>query len=413
MNFFNGIVNGLREIWSHKLRSALTMVCILLGVGSVVLTVGFVNGLFSNWNRWLAESGGLEKISVLDQPAPEAQQAIKGRSPGRSMTDVRAILAASRYVRRVSPEMDLEGRFQRGRVTHRARLQGVTPAIFPINRTEVESGRPLCDLDVQKASSVVVLGSTIAKTLFKPGEEPVGSTVRVNGLLCEVIGVVRRYTLNNSDDPGEWNPMEGLKNNIAFIPITTMQRKLVGDIPLTWLNAQITDVARLHEAVEEVQNIVRATHRGIDDFRVRTGEEDLQELQGMQRNFMVVGLTIGAVTLIIGGIGIMNLMLASINERVREIGIRKALGAWDEDVFLQFMAESVALSLVGGAVGVGAGCGLIELMQRIPGFSVKPEISIGAVIVGFSFSVITGVVSGIYPAVLASRLDPIEALRYE
>lgn len=412
MNFFNGIVNGLREIWSHKLRSALTMVCILLGVGSVVLTVGFVNGLFSNWNQWLAESGGLEKIAVLDQPAPESQQAIKGRSPGRTMADVRAIQAASRHARLVSPEMDLDGRFQRGRVTHRARVQGVTPAIFTINRTQVEFGRPLCELDVQKASSVVVLGSTIAKKLFKPGEDPIGATVRVNGLLCEVVGVVKRYTMG-SDDPEDWNPMEGLKNNIAFIPITTMQRKLVGDIPLSWVNVQIEDVSRLHEAVEEVQNIVRATHRGIDDFRIRTGEEDLQELQGMQRNFMVVGITIGAVTLIIGGIGIMNLMLASINERVREIGIRKALGAWDGDVFLQFMAESVALSVVGGAVGVAVGGGLIEIMQRLPGFTVKPEISLGAVAVGFTFSVITGIVSGIYPAVLASRLDPIEALRYE
>ena len=412
MNFFNGIVNGLREIWSHKLRSALTMVCILLGVISVVLTVGFVNGLFSNWNQWLVEGGGLEKIFVADQPAPESQQAIKGRSPGRTMADVRAIQAASRYAKLVSPEMDLDGRFQRGRVTYRARLQGVTPAIFTINRTRVEFGRSICDLDVQKASSVVVLGSTVAKKLFKPGEDPVGASVRVNGLLCQVIGVGKRYTMG-SDEPEQWNPMEGLKNNLAFIPITTMQRKMVGDIPLTHLTLQVPDVSRLHEAVEEVQNILRASHRGIDDFRVRTAEEALQDLEKMQRNFMHVGMTIGAVTLIIGGIGIMNLMLASINERVREIGIRKALGAWDEDVFLQFMAESVALSLVGGAVGVGAGCGLIEIMQRIPDFSMKPEISLGAVAVGFTFSVITGVVSGIYPAILAARLDPIEALRYE
>jgi len=412
MNFFAGILNGLREIWSHKLRSALTMVCILLGVGSVVLTVGFVNGLFSNWNKWLAESGGLEKIAIVDQQAPEAQQAIKARSPGRSMRDVAALRDGSRHANLISPEIDLDSRFQRGRAVHRARVQGVTPAIFTINRTEVEHGRPLCDLDVQKAASVVVLGSTVAKKLFKPGEEPVGSTVRINGLLCEVVGVVRRYAFND-EDPEEWNPMEGLKNNIAFIPITTMQQKLVGDVPLTWVNVQVKNVDALHQAVEEVENIIRSSHRGIDDFRIRTGEEDLQELQDMQRNFMVVGTTIGAVTLIIGGIGIMNLMLASINERVREIGIRKALGAWDEDVFVQFMAESVALSLVGGAIGVAAGCGLIELMQRIPGLSVKPEISLAAVIVGFCFSVVTGIASGIYPAALASRLDPIEALRFE
>jgi putative ABC transport system permease protein len=411
MNFLAGIVNGLREIWSHKLRSALTMMCILLGVGSVVLTVGFVNGLFSNWNRWLAESGGLEKIAVLEQPAPEAQQAIKARSPGRTMNDVQALSEGARHIALISPEMDLDSRFQRGRVTQRARAQGVTPAIFVINRLEVEHGRAVTDLDVQRASSVVVLGSTVARKLFKPDEDPLGATVRVNGLLCEVVGVLRRYAMKA--DPEEWNPLEGLKNNIAFLPITTMQRKLVGDIPLTWLNVQVRDVRRLHDAVGEMQNIVRASHRGIEDFRVKTGEEDLQELQSMQRNFMVVGTTIGAVTLVIGGIGIMNLMLASINERVREIGIRKALGAWDEDVFLQFMAESVALSLVGGAIGVAAGCGLIEIMQRMPSFTVKPEISLTAVVVGFSFSVVTGILSGIYPAILASRLDPIEALRFE
>lgn len=387
------------------------MVCILLGVASVVLTVGFVNGLFSDWNQWLAESGGLEKIAVLDQPPPEAQQAVKGRSPGRTLADVRAIRDASRHARLISPEIDLDARFQRGRVTYRARVQGVTPALFVINRTEVADGRPLSDLDVQRAASVVVLGSTVAKKLFPSGENPLGQTVRINGLLCEVVGVVRRYAMN--DNPDDWNPMEGLKNNIAFIPLSTMQRKLVGDIPLTWLNVQVRDVNRLHEAVDEIQNIVRASHRGIDDFRISTGEEALQELQSMQRNFMVVGTTIGAVTLVIGGIGIMNLMLASINERVREIGIRKALGAWDEDVFIQFMAESVALSLVGGAVGVGAGCGLIAVMQNMPDFMVKPEISLGAVAVGFSFSVLTGVLSGIYPAFLASRLDPIDALRYE
>ncbi len=412
MNFFSGIVNGLREIWSHKLRSALTMVCILLGVASVVLTVGFVNGLFSNWNAWLAESGGLEKIAIVDQAVPESQQAIKGLSPGRTMRDVDAIAAGSRFASSISPEIDLDSRLQRGSVTHRARTQGVTPAIFVINRTEVAYGRPLTEFDVNTAASVVVLGSTIVKKLFKPDEEPLGASVRVNGVPCEVVGIVKRYEFKNQGDD-DWNPMETLKNNIAFIPITTMQRKLLGDQPLTWLNVQVKDVAHLHDAVDELQNIVRSSHRGIEDFRVSTSEENLQEIESMQRNFMIVGTTIGGVTLIIGGIGIMNVMLASINERVREIGIRKALGAWDSDVFLQFMAESVALSVVGGAIGVLAGCGLIQLMHMSPGITVRPEISAGAVFVGFSFSVVIGIVSGIYPAALASRLDPIEALRFE
>jgi len=413
MNFLSGLLNGLNEIWSHKMRSFLTLTCILLGVASVVLTVGFINGLFANWNQWLAESGGLEKIAIIDATPPEEQRRIQSRSPGKTRNDLEIIRENSRYANAISPELDLEeARLQRGSVTYRTRIQGCEPAIFQINRLEVAQGRKLTDLDGVGMANVVVLGSTVARKLFKPGEEPLGAVVRINGLPCEVVGILRHYAFDQ-EDLDEWNPLEGLKNNVAFMPLSTLQWKLLGHRPLTWLNVQVNDVGRLREAVDELQNMVRASHRGIADFRVQTAEDELQSLDEMRGNFMLIGMIVGGVTLVIGGISIMNLMLASISERVREIGIRKALGAWDEDVFLQFMTESVTLSLAGGSLGVVAGCGVIQLLRVLPELSVVPEISISAVIVGFVFSVVIGIVSGIYPALVAARLDPIDALRFE
>lgn len=413
MNFISGILNGLGEIWSHKLRSLLTMVCILLGVSSVVITVGFVEGLFTNWVQWLAEAGGLEKISIFPNPAPENQQHLTGRSTGLSQQDALAIRAGSRYPEAISPEIDVkDSRLQKGGTSYRVRVQAVTPAIFDINRLEVEKGRTLSDLDVRRCTNVIVIGSTVAQKLFKESEEPLGTIIRVNGLPCEIVGVLRKYAVKNKEAAGDHDPYEG-KNNVAFIPLTTAKKKLLEEQPLTFLNVRVANIDALERPVGELTNIMRFAHRGVQDYKVRTMEENFSRLDTMKSNFTIVGMSIGAVTLIVGGIGIMNLMLASINERVREIGVRKALGAWNEDLFVQFMAEAIALSLVGGTAGVLCGAGLIQAAHYIPAFTTPPELSISAIIAGFVISVFTGIFAGIYPALLASRLDPIEALRFE
>jgi len=213
---------------------------------------------------------------------------------------------------------------------------------------------------------------------------------------------------------GDYNVLER-KNSVAFAPITTMQRRVSAQDTVDQISVRVDDASNLGKLVEEVKAILARSHRGINDFEVGTAQQSLEYVTSMRRNFFIVGCGVGAITLLVGGIGIMNLMLASINERVREIGIRKAIGAWNRDIFVQFIAEAIALSAVGGLFGVGVGVVCIRMLRRamMGGNTAPPMLSITAIFVGLAFSVVVGVIAGVYPAVRASRLDPIEALRYE
>ena len=194
-----------------------------------------------------------------------------------------------------------------------------------------------------------------------------------------------------------------------------MQRRLLGSDQLDDLTIEVSDTNNLDRAVEEIKSILTRTHRGVRDFNAYSEQENIERSNSMRRNFFVVGCGVGAITLLVGGIGIMNLMLASINERVREIGIRKAIGAWSRDIFAQFIAEAIALSTLGGLAGVAVGVMAVRIMQHAMsgGNNSPPILSLPAILIGLGFSVFVGIVAGLYPALRASRLDPIEALRYE
>ncbi len=406
MTFLSGILHGLDEIWAHKLRSILTITCVLLGVASLVIIAGFIAGLFQSELDWMEESGGLEKVSIEAEESGGDAPEVK-----RTWQEVEALRALARHARRVSPEASLgrAGSLRRLNKQVYGRLRGVTPAAFFVDRLATVSGRTLTDLDVARANSVVVLGSEMARSLFPNGEDPLGAVVLVSGLPCEVVGVLKRYEIQT-----EYGSMSiRSKNNVALAPITTLQQKLSGNSALTELNVQIDDPTRMRLGVDELNNIILALHGGKKVANVSTNEQQLQQLGNMQRNFLMVGGGVGAITLLVGGIGIMNLMLASINERFREIGVRKALGATRSNIFLQFLAEAVALSMLGGAVGALMGCGVIKVLQGALAKSAPPQISPTAIAVGFAFSVATGLLAGLYPAWRAARLDPIVALRYE
>lgn len=406
MTFFSGILHGLDEIWAHKLRSALTIVCVLLGVASLVLIAGFIAGLFQSQLDWLAESGGLEKVSIEAEDAGPNTPEIK-----RSWQEVASLTALARHARRVSPEATLSrpGSLRRRGRGDYCRVRGVTPAAFFVDRLAVAAGRVLSDLDVARANSVVVLGADMAAALFSQGENPLGAVVIVSGLPCEVVGVLKKYEIQT-----EYGAMSiRRKNRIALLPITALQSKISGDRALTELNVQIDDPTRMRLGVDELNNIIGALHGGKKVANVSTNEQELQQMGNMQRNFLMVGGGVGTITLLVGGIGIMNLMLASINERFREIGVRKALGATRSNIFLQFLAEAVALSMLGGAAGALLGCAVIQALQGPMSRYAPPQISPLAIVVGFGFSVATGLLAGLYPAWRAARLDPIVALRYD
>lgn len=409
MNLLAGILNGLAEIRAHKLRSLLTILCVLLGVASLVLTVGFVEGMFTSWASSLRERGGIERVTISGVEPPAWQRLSKGSSPGLTEDDAAAIIEMAPHISEVAPE--IEERWTRMRAGERettARFVGATMESFDVGRYEVARGRAFGSADFTGAEPVVILGSGPAGALFPAGEDPVGQTVYIREIPYRVIGVLRHYEALF----GRFNALRW-KNEIAFIPLTTFQQRVKGRRQLSSINVRVSDIDSIPEAVDAITNILTARHRGILDFEVRTSEGELASYAETRRNYMLFAAAIGTVSLLVSGIGIMNLMLASITERVREIGIRKAVGARDRDIFLQFVVESVTLSAVGGALGLAAATFLVGFLQGVLPESAQPQLSHSALATGFVFSALTGVLAGLYPAFEAAKHDPIEALRHE
>jgi ABC-type antimicrobial peptide transport system permease subunit len=407
MNFLAGILNALAEVWTHKLRSILTITCVFLGVSSLVVVVGLLTGLVTSWNTWFAEYGGLEKVSVMaDEISDDQKQTLYSTI---TLADADAIRRVSHGLARyVSPEMDMETVIQRGGKFFKTNIQGVQSEALPVTKYSLRGGRFITDLDNLRAERVTVLGSAAVEALFGPNEPVIGSIINVRDVPFTVVGLLDRYELLQDGV----NVLRS-KNEIMFVPITAMQKRLAGRAEINTINVQVDQVENLARLKSQLANTLFQLHRGSRGYRIETGEASKELLVKSERGYFAVGGGVAAVSLLVGGIGIMNLMLASINERVREIGVRKAIGAWNRDIFIQFIAEAIALSLIGGIAGLFCGVGVIKILQNVLAASSPPILSVWAIVVGFSTSVAIGVLSGLYPALQASRLDPIEALRYE
>jgi len=402
-----GIVSGWGEVLAHKLRSFLTLFGIVLGSAALVGMLGVVKGLLRGWETMIYETGGIERISVWSRPAPETQREIAQLSPGRTMNDVEAILAAVPLAQRVTAEVTIRDgariSFQ-GRATWQ-NVRGVLPATFIMDRFDVQMGRMIGELDNEFQTQVIVLGAQIVSQLFPPGIDALDRVVIVNGQPFTVVGVLREYVA----------PVGGgsfsAKNQAVFIPLTTLQTLFRLDENVDTLNIKVNDVADIPAALEQISNVLTHTHRGIQDIRFETREDLLQRFEETRRSYVVSLGGVAVIGLIVGGIGIMNVMLASISERVREIGVRRALGAKRTDILVQILAESLTLAVAGGVLGMFASVGLIKILQRVVVEANRPELSPAALAIGVLFSGVVGVVAGLYPAIRASRLPVVEALR--
>lgn len=408
---FMGMASGWREVLAHKLRSFLTLFGIVLGAAALVGMLGVVKGLLRGWETMIYETGGIERISVNSARAPEYQREKAMLSPGRTLNDVDAIRSAVPLAQRVTAEVNLIGGarlYFQGRAAN-VGVRGVLPETFIMDRFAISQGRLLGDLDNELQTQAVVLGATIAEILFPRGIDPLDRIITINGLPFSVVGVLRDYRLSGGGGIGGGRVSQ--KNYAVFIPLTTAQTLYRIDENVDVLNVQLADIAHMVAAQDQITNVLTHTHRGIQDIKLETREDLLQSFEKQRDSYMYSLGGVAVIGLIVGGVGIMNVMLASISERVREIGVRRALGAKRLDILVQILAESMTLAGAGGILGVIASVGLIKILQAVVVETNRPELSPGALFVGIVSSGVVGVLAGLYPAIRASRLSPVEALR--
>ena len=417
---FNGVRVGWREIIANPARSLLTVSGIVLGVAALVTTISIVTGMFSFWDVEMRESGGVEKFSIQPGAPPAEQSEEEGRSPGMTTDDAVAIAEMCGPLLGVSPEAT-ESRWiirASGR-SHSGRLKGVMPEYFALHNYTAAEGRLLSRLDIDSAAAVIVLSAGARNDLFPDRDTVIGESVIMRGQPFTVVGVLSDFELNVNFGGGQFNFLSW-KNSGSYIPLTALQRRLRGQQhgrpwnSIDEIDVKVADVADLQHIKLQVENTLLSTHLGIKDFAIETKEEEIERLQNSRRTYFAALGGVGAISLIVGGLGIMNVMLASVSDRLREIGIRKAVGASDADIFLQVVVEAATLSLLGGLAGMALSIALVDTLKDVlAGTRLSPELSPGALFFGFAFSAVVGILAGIYPAIKAARLDPIEALRYE
>lgn len=458
MNLLNVIATGLREIWAHKFRSLLTMLGIILGVSSLVAMSAMVKGMELGLKEALAAMGGLEKIRVESQiELPMHQRHLQDRVKGVTMPDVAALKNSAPLVHTITPSVEVWGRGSRTVLGYKDKtarpfsFSGTWPSALDINEHVVEHGRMFNEVDDEMARAVCVIGTGIRDQLFGDpditGEEiiPIGETITINRQPFTIIGMFQHYESEEARkerlarmealkqrggpqrDDNPWSRAKGghfafrLKNNTVYIPLNTMLLNFqagtnavsAANARLSSLQMKVSDIDYLETALQQVRNVMMMTHQGLEDFAFRTDEDWATEINRTISDARMSGGIIAAISLIVGGIGIANIMLASISERVREIGIRKSIGATTGDIFVQILVESMVLAMLGGLLGLVTSYGLTQLIGHYAPSDNAPVITFAAMFFAFAASVAVGVVAGMWPALKASKLHPIQALKYD
>lgn len=396
---------AVRSILRNKLRTLLTMLGIVIGVAAVIVMVAIGQGAQERIESQIKGLG--TNMLIVMAGASVAGGVNQGAAAFNRLTpeDAERIERDSTLLAAVSPVVMTRGQLIGGGSNWRAQIMGVSTSYQQIRDWQLESGQFFSDSDVRGIRRVAILGKTVAKNLFPDGD-PVGQQVQIRNVPFRIVGVLT---------PRGQNAMGTDQDDVVLVPYTTARTRLSGNARIAQILASTYSPNDIPAATDEIRTIMRESHKlatgDEDDFSIRNQDEIAETAQSTTKVMTLLLAAIASISLLVGGIGIMNIMLVSVTERTREIGIRMAIGARGRDVLLQFLVESVVISIAGGLIGILVGFAGAQLLGRATGWSTStpPEAAMVAVL----FSAAVGVFFGLYPARKAASLDPIQALRYE
>ncbi len=413
MNVYTNILESLQSLSSNKLRSALTVLGIVIGVAAVIAMLAIGQGAQQSITNQ-SESIGTNLIYVSPGASRQGGVVSAAGTAGTLTLDDAAALQQIPGVVAVAPEVDGRAQIVYQGQNLNTRLLGITPDYQTLSNLSMASGDFISQDNVIANSSVIVLGNAVATNLFGDPNSAVGQTITVNRQPFRVAGV-----LNPKGGTGFLN-----QDDQVFVPLTTAQHRLTGNNTfrganvISVINVQASSPNAVNQVMTDVTNVMRQQHntaQGTDDFSV-TSQQSVLATATQITNLLSIFLGgIAGISLLVGGIGIMNIMLTTVSERTREIGVRKAIGARRKDIMTQFLIEAMTLSLLGGFIGVALGWIIAQIIGRIQlgGSAITPVVSLDSILLATLFSMAVGLFFGIYPAARAASLQPVEALRYE
>lgn len=406
MNGTNLIKIALKAISNNKMRGFLTMLGIIIGVASVITMLAIGQGSKKSIQSQISEMGS---NMIMIQPGGDMRGGVRQSASSMEtlkLADYNSIRNETRYLAAISPTVNSSGQVIYGANNRPTTVYGVNEEYLDIRRYTVADGSMFTEQDINSAAKVCVVGKTVVDELFTNGENPVGKVIRFNKIPFRIIGVLTSKG---------YNSMGMDQDDLILAPYTTIQKRVLAITHLQGLNASAIKEEYTEQAIDEITEILRRNHKlratDDDDFTIRSMEE-LSKMMTTTTDLMTVLLAaVAGISLLVGGIGIMNIMYVSVTERTREIGLRMSIGAKGRDILAQFLIESILISVTGGLIGVVFGVGAAFVVNVVVNFPIS--IQAWTIFLSFAVCTFTGVFFGWYPAQKAAQLDPIDAIRYE
>lgn len=407
MLFRETIQMAITALWANKMRSLLTMLGIIIGVGAVIAMVSIGMGIQKQVEDSISRLGS--NMLIINASATKNAAGVRqaaGSNVRLKLEDAEAIKKKIEDVEYVSPQVQKNYQIVNGNENWNTEVVGVIPDYMYIRSLSIANGTFITEKDVESRARVAVIGTTVASNLFGDDVNPVGKNIRINNDPFKIVGIL--------ESKGQSSVGQD-QDDIVIVPITTATMRIMAIDYVQQISVQVNSAENMDNVQAQIENLMRQRHKITgdkeDDFTVRNLTSIMETMTSTSTMLTLLLGCVAGISLLVGGIGIMNIMMVSVTERTREIGIRKALGATYKNIMFQFLIEAVFVGIIGGIIGIGFGCGLATAISQFGDFSTV--ITAEPIIISFMFSVGISLFFGIYPARKAAKLDPIEALRYE